>query len=382
VAIEPSAEDIAVTGCTFELASTNTAEQTHAVATTGVCSNDGCKPTGNVSIQRNTFRWRRTGTDRVGDSVKLFGNTAPTPATETDPGEPGTEVYRVRVVDNDFAACGRSCVTLQRGVNGVVIANNTMFCDGDQCVDFEPTGGGWATDVSVVSNTMVSSPDAQGEFAVAISSAKGVSLIANQMDRGVAVYRTEDVVIKGNKIRHKARGNAPTIDVANACDGLVIQGNPIQRTGAAGPVIKLEPHSGAICNGFAVQGNPITQGTAHVAIMAVSTSRASISSNVITHTVAAPALPSIYVYSVMAAAPITALGIKLNEIYGPTTYAITLEGSPGSFGQGISLIGNTAVGPTTGLRAKNPTYFMAPLTIGGNAIGPGAYSGVSFNAGN
>ncbi len=372
VDVLPGAEHVRIADLTIDTAgATNTIEQTHAIATSGTCASEACRPIIDLAIERVTFRHPAAAPgQRKGDCIRLLGNT------------PETEVRRVRIVGNDFESCARSAVMFQRGLHDVVIADNTIVCEScDQAIDGEATGGGWDHGLVITGNTITSGTGAQGEYAIALTSTVGAVVAGNKLDRGIALYRTRDTTVTGNTIAHVARSNDATIRVQNECDGDVLGGNTIRRTGAAGPVVKLEPHSGVACAGFAVSGNAITQGTAAPAIMAVSTSRASISGNVVTHTVAAPTFPSLLVYSAVAESPITALSIAGNTLYGATTYAITLEGRPGQFAGGVALTGNVAVGATFGLRCKNPTYFTSPLVLGGNTLGPGSYSGVTSSTG-
>lgn len=382
--IDPGAERIALENCTLRgRLMTATHEQTHAIVTSGICDGATCQPIRDIAIRNVTCDWPYDVPGlRKGDCIKLLGNLMPVLATETTPGSPGTEVHRVRIVGGNLSGA-RSAIVLQRGLHDVVIAGNTLHCDAcDQVIDGEATGGGWDVGVAITGNTITAGPGAQGDFDIALTSMIGATVVGNTLSRGIALYRTVDTVVAGNAIRHVAKSNAATIGVANACDGTVISGNAVRRSGAPGQLVKLEPASGVPCSGFVVSGNVLTQETATSAVMVSSASRARVAGNLITHTVAATGYGSILVHSAMASSPITALSIADNVIHGPVTYGVTLEGGPGSFGLGVSVMDNIAVGTTSGLRCKNPTYFTSPLTVAGNAMGPIAYGGVAVNTGN
>lgn len=369
--IDPGAERIAIENCTLRgRGMSATHEQTHAIVTSGVCSGETCRPIRDVAIRNVTCDWPYENPgERKGDCIKLLGNT------------PDTEVYRVRISDGSLTGA-RSAIVLQRGLHDVVISGNTLHCDAcDQVIDGEATGGGWDFGIAITGNTITAGPAAQGDFDIALVSTDGATITGNTLSRGVTLFRTKAVTMTGNTIRHVARSNAATIGAANTCDGLVVTGNTVQRSGVAGPVVKLESASGVACNGVLVSANILTQGTAQTSIMAAAASKISVVGNQITHTVAAPGFPSIYALSSSTAMPVTALTVANNLIVGPTTYAITLEGSPGSFGLGVSIAGNTAIGTVFGLRVKNASYFSAPIVSSANNLGPGAYTGVTMTAG-
>jgi hypothetical protein len=380
LSLDPSAEHIRVTGCTFDSSgATNTAEQTHAIATTGVCSGATCQPIRNIEVDHNRFVWPRALAGRKGDCVRLLGNVAPS-ATE-----PGTEVYGVKVHSNDGDCSGRSFVEIQRGVHNLVVDRNTTTC-GDQCVDGEATGvvgqQGRPTGIVIVNNTFADGPDAQADFSIALTSVTGAVVANNTMPRGIALYRSDKVAIVGNVIRAlmmtSARG---VVDVANSCEGLTFAGNVIERAGVAGPVVALAPHSGTTCSGVSIAGNTITQGTVAFAISLESASRASVTANRIDYPTPAPSYSAIYARSVLVGHITESLLIANNLITGAVTYGVTIEGYPGQLGAGISVQGNVATGTMFGIRATEPTYFTAPLVLGGNTMGPGVYSGVTVTTG-
>lgn len=376
LSIDPGAEHIRVTDLTIDTgAAINTAEQTHAVATSGTCGGATCMPIRNVEIDHVAFRHPRNTPARKGDCIRLLGNTV------------GTEVWGVRVHDNT-GDCARSFVEIQRGVHDLIVDRNTITCvTCDQDVDGEPSGVvgdiGRPTGIVISSNTFIDGPAVQGDFSIALTSITGATVTGNTMERGIVSYRSKDVAIVGNVISaSRMTSGRGVIDVANACDGLVIASNVIRRGGVAGPVIALGPHSGTTCSGAMVQGNRITQGTLSFGVKMESASNTLVTNNQIAFTAPAPAYSAVYSRSVLAGEATTALLIAHNLITGSVTYGVTLETYPGTFGAGVSVAGNTATGTMFGLRINgSPGEFSAPVTSSANTMGPGAYGGVPMTTG-
>lgn len=386
--IDPSAERIRVVDLTLRCradSSTpciNTDEQTHAVATSGVCAGATCKPIRNIEIDHVRCDWPRDTAARKGDCFRWLGNAAPTATT------PGTELYGVQV-HHSSGDPARSFVEIQRGVHQLVIANNTITCNTcDQDVDGEATGVSGAvgapTGVVVADNTFLDGPGVQGDFSVSLTSVIGGAVTGNTMSRGIAMYRSTGIAITGNRIDAAAMTtDVGVIDVQNVCEGTTISANSITRGGHIGPALKLVPHSGAPCNGFAVTGNAITQGTAFHGIYGESWSRAAIANNVTTFTVTAGGYSGIYNRSVYSTLPVHDVSITGNvvAVLGPAlgpTYAVTLHASPGTYGGGVVVAVNASTATLFGLHLDGPAAnYAAPITSSGGALGADAYGSVS-----
>lgn len=358
VDILPGAEHIRIADLTIDLSgTTNTAEQTHAIATSGTCDGDSCKPIRDVLIERVTFRHPRNTETRKGDCIRLLGNSE------------ATRLYGVRIVNNDFAECARSAVTIQRGAYDLIVSGNTLSAT-KTCIDGEATGGPTDIDAHL---TISGNVFRQGcEPALSLTSYQGATITGNTIAGAVTLYRSRQVAMVGNVIEHAATSAAGTIDVANVCDGLSLTGNTVTRTGVAGPVVKLEPHSGGVCSGVVVAANTLTQTTAFHAFYAESVSDLAVTGNRVRFVGTGEKMSGIYERAVVAVAPVTAVNIQGNVITGGATYGVTLQGHPAQFGQGVSVTGNTAVGPMFGLYCKDSGY-TAPIVAYGNAWMPGVW---------
>lgn len=385
LAVDPAAQHVRVTELTIASPdASNTDEQTHAIATTGVCAGATCLPIRGLEVDHVNFAWPRNTAARKGDCIRLLGNSAPTTAPTVTA---GTELYGVRIHDNT-GDCARSFVEIQRGVHDLVIANNTITCATcDQDVDGEATGVNGAvgapTDVVISGNTFTDGPGVQGDFSIALTSVIGGAIAGNTLPRGIAMYRSTGIAIAGNRITAGAMTtDVGVIDVQNVCEGTTISGNSIVRGGHAGPALKLVPHSGALCNGFAVTGNTIVQGTAFHGIYGESWSRAKIGDNVTTYTVTAPGYSGIYNRSVYSTFPVHDVSISGNvvAVLGPAlgpTYAVTLHASPGTYGAAVVVSINASSATLFGLHLDGPaSNFAAAITSSGGAIGADAYGSV------
>lgn len=115
------ASDVSVSGLTLDGSErTATGEQTHLLQLTG--------PTQHVVIEHVTFNLPIIGPNAGGDCIRLLGER--------------TELVRDTTIrDTRGVACDRSFVSLQRGLDGVVIERSETVRVGDQAIDFEPSGG-------------------------------------------------------------------------------------------------------------------------------------------------------------------------------------------------------------------------------------------------
>jgi hypothetical protein len=102
---------------------TRTGEQTHLLQLTG--------PTRDVLVEHVAFTLPTMGRATGGDCVRLLGALGANPALVRD-----TTIREVRGLD-----CDRSFVSLQRGVDGLLVERSESVRVGDQAIDFEPTGG-------------------------------------------------------------------------------------------------------------------------------------------------------------------------------------------------------------------------------------------------
>jgi hypothetical protein len=118
-------------------------------------------------------------------------------------GEPWTE--QVRVENSEFKDLWRNGVTVQRGVQDVMIRTNTFEGLGDQAVSVEPSGSGSASRRITVEANYVRHSNAN--WAIAMSGTRrdeflqGLTFRNNTIENGSAYFlRAGDVKVTGNRI--------------------------------------------------------------------------------------------------------------------------------------------------------------------------------------
>jgi hypothetical protein len=376
ISIDPGARGISIRDLSIDTAAaTMTDEQTHAIATSGVCSTmlGTCRPIGDIEITRVRFAHGKRKGVRKGDCIRLLGAA------------PETRVDSVRITNNSFVECARSGVTIQRNVHGLVITGNTFSMAGDQDIDSEPTGGvGDQNSTIVISgNTFADRPEAQGDYSVTIGGIGGpmtsVAVTGNSfLGRGIALYRSGSTTIVGNTFVATMKAGAGVIEAGNTCSGLTIVGNVVSRSGVAGPLVRLMPHSGQTCSDVMLSSNTLTQRTAGHGIHMESASNVMLANNALTWEV--PATGFVAIYNRATVAPVDGLTITGNRIRGPVSYGVLLSASPYGFGPDVKILGNSATGVATGLMCHGTGGF-APIASFGNTLSPLSCAGVTFLAG-
>jgi Right handed beta helix region len=373
ISIDPGARGIVIRDLTIDTsAASQTDEQTHAIASSATCSasRGTCKPISDLEISRVRFVHPKRAGERKGDCIRLLGGT------------PDTRVERVRISDTTFTDCARSGIAIQRNVHGVVISGNTFSLSGDQDIDSEPTGGAGDSNSTIVisGNIFADRPSAQGDYAITLGGIGGpmtsVAVTGNSfLGRGIALYRSASTTIVGNTFVAAMKGVGGVIDASNVCAGLTIVGNVVSRSGSAGPLVRLTPHSGANCGDVMLSSNTLTQRTAGHGIFMEAASNVIVANNALRWETAAEGFAAIYARATTTL--VDGVAISGNRIRGPVGYGLLLSASPYAFGSDIKITGNSASGVTTGMMCTGGAGF-APIASYGNTLGPLSCAGVSF----
>ena len=334
--LDPGASDITIERMTIDTSgATNTdpQEQTHAIAIgSGFCTdaNGTCSmPVADVTVRDVTFVHPHVGTERMGDCIRLLGNT------------PATSVQRVTIVGSSFIDCGRSGIGVQRNVNSLAVLGNHFGVNiNDTPFDAEATGGGSDDGLRLAGNSFA---DSTVNFSAALTNYAHAIITGNTFaGRGLFLYRSQDILVDDNTFDVTEATGVGVVDAENVADGVKIDGNVIRRHGAAGPAIKVTPHSGGIPNQVSISDNTIVTDSNADAIYTESVRNLGVRDNDITFTGPAPA----------------GSGIHLDAISGPIDQAM--------------ITGNTIAGPLTPTGGN--TYFAAvrlvarPETISGVTV--------------
>jgi hypothetical protein len=318
-AIDAGAERIVFDGCTLtKTFATNSDEQTHAWATTGVCSaaQGTCTPIMDVTWRNNTCIWPR-GDTRSGDCIRLLGDA------------PGTKLIGVLIEDNHLSG-GRSCVEFQRGVEDVIMRRNV--CDGptaDQHADGEASGvsaGMEVKRVKIYANVFVCGPLNQGDYDISMTSGIDVEVYANVMCRGIKVVKTKQLHLHHQRIWLTASSVEGAVEVSNVCDGLYIHDTTIVRDGMTGPLIRLGGHGTETCHDAVIERNALIQRTPAQAVASESASNLVVRDNAMSWTLPAPAMAAVTARGTII--PVVGLSITANTIVGDLKAAISLQSTP------------------------------------------------------
>ena len=319
MSLDPSATNISFEWIEFDgSAATNTDEQTHLLATSGICSTalGTCNPISGVTVRRCSFLhprslWRR------GDSIRLLGNAA------------ATYVEDVTIEDNDFLDAGRSAVELQRNLKRVRITGNRINCVScDQAIDGEATGvvaGLEDEDITIVDNVVLNGSGAQGDYDIALTSAIRAEIARNTLVRGIALVRSRFVKIHDQKMLATMVGAGGVIEVTNVCEGLVIDTVTIVRSGIAGPLIRVVPTTNGHCTDFKVLTSRLIQRTASFGVFSQATN-GEVKDNLFVWS-DVPTKGPAAIFGAGTAAPVTSFIATGNLVVGNLQAVVSVQGS-------------------------------------------------------
>jgi len=311
ISLDPGASDITVQGLTIDTsAATNTDEQTHAIEIgSSVCSagNGTCAmPVTDVTIRDVRFQHPASTVSgvRKGDCVRLLGNTA------------ATMVKRVTIIGSSFLSCARSGIGVQRNVTSLaVLGNHFGERIGDTPFDSEATGGDWDDGLRLEGNSFANAP---ATFSATITTYRHATVTGNTFaDRGIFLYRTQDVVVSDNTFDVTAADGYGVIESENVASGVKIDNNSVRRHGAPGPGIRVTPHSGGIPQHVTITNNTISVDGDSSGIVVESPSDIGIRDNDITFTGAAP--NGMGIYARATATAVNGMMITGNTVTGPLT---------------------------------------------------------------
>ncbi|OLF10835.1 hypothetical protein [Actinophytocola xanthii] len=203
----------------------NTGEQTHLLQLTG--------PTRDVLVERLAFTLPTMGASTGGDCVRLLGALGTAPAL----------VVNTTIRDVVGLDCDRSFVSLQRGVQGLVVERGESVRVGDQAIDFEPTGGtGCETlvrDVQLRRLTLRTGRSSGATVTVAGKGCKvvrGVTLTDSVVeDGGVFVLNAHDVTLSRLHLRSVPGSAQAPVLARERIVNLRVLDSVVERVAASGP---------------------------------------------------------------------------------------------------------------------------------------------------
>ncbi|HEX6685795.1 MAG TPA: hypothetical protein VF062_23670 [Candidatus Limnocylindrales bacterium] len=231
---------------------TNTGEQTHLLQLNG--------PTQDTVIEDVSFRLPVIGPSAGGDCIRFVG----TPTLWVR----DTTIRNTKGID-----CDRSFVSVQRGVDGLVVESSESVKVGDQAIDFEPTGGPAFECQPIVKNVLMRDLTLRrgttagvtvAIFGDGCAVAQNVTLTDSVIDDGgVLIVDVRDVTLSRLHLRNPGGTGAPTVHAFKRVVNLRILDTVIERLAGTGTgnALKVNAQSGAYPTDVLLSGVRVEQAT-------------------------------------------------------------------------------------------------------------------------
>jgi hypothetical protein len=332
-------------------------EQTHLIAIGAAYA--GSAQVSDVQISRVAFLMP-AGEDG-GDCIRILGG-------------PVKPVTRVQISDNQFIACDRSSIGVQRWTSDIIIDGNMFAAVSDQHIDFEPTGTGSVDRYVITGNIFTGGT--QGKIHVSIvgnsaTEAAADVLFANNMlaGRGLFMLNVRRAVVTSNIITAQMDTAAGLIDAIKVQDSLVVSGNVLRRwAGPAGSVLTMSVHNSGMPGQLLVSGNQFIQESAGTLVSAEGAQDLTVSNNVFQYL--GPAGTGYSAITLRAVArPADRFLVLGNRVLAPASAPLTsfllLHASPYSVGA-VSVVGNMTQGVGIGLRCDGTAGFTRRIVHAAN----------------
>jgi len=347
------AHDVVIRDLTIDgLDASDTEEQTHLI--------ELAPGTRDVVIANVTLGPMRRPDQRVGqgiggDCVRLLG-------------EPGHEVTDVTIADTRFVDCDRSGVAFQRALADITLVRDTFTGTGDTPIDFEPTGRGAITDVTLVDLTIHHPPAAQCAWAITLGGigqdlASRVLIERSTLDGGgVGMLNVAGVEIADNVITaHPKAGPKPTISVIRRGTDIRVVRNTISRPASSDPgfVIRAAHNNGSVPHDLTIEDNTIEQATAYPVIGSISVGGFVVRHNTIDYTAADPRVAIVQANAVIA--DIAGLAVEDNDVHGAVGALVTATLRADHKLSSVALRQNRA-GPAATMQCRGPASGFAPVS--------------------
>jgi hypothetical protein len=206
-----------------------------------------CKVEPSVDPQNPAPVWTLLGWYGGGDCFRFFS-------------EPSVPARDVTVRNVNGVNCDRSCISGQRGIDGLTIEDSACRTDNDTPFDFEATGGGGLKDVTVRGLSLSRGETGGGGFTVTFTGngdnglTNGVYDCGNprlegepDIDKGgVGVLDVDQVEFVNCIINSGVLSEAATFDVRKRARKVIVRNSKIVRPPGASPlpVINVTHHTG------------------------------------------------------------------------------------------------------------------------------------------
>jgi hypothetical protein len=334
-------------------------EQTHLIAIGAGYA--GSAQVSDVQVSRVAFFMPQLAGEKGGDCIRILGGQ-------------DKPVTRVQISDNQFIACDRSSIGVQRWTSDIIIDGNMFAAVGDQHIDFEPTGTGSVDRYVITGNIFTGGT--QGKIHVSIvgnsdTEAAADVLFANNMlaGRGLFMLNVRRAVVTSNIITAEMGSAAGLIDAIKVQDSLVVSGNVLRRwAGPPGAVLSISVHNSGMPGQLLVSGNQFIQESAGSLLSAEGAQDLTVSNNVFQYL--GPAGTGYAAISLRAVSrPADRFLVLGNRVLAsssaPLASFLQLHASPYSIGA-VSVVGNMTEGVGVGLRCEGSGGFTHRIVHAAN----------------
>lgn len=199
-------------------------------------------------------------------------------------GEFETRVRNTEIRNVTGENCDRSWVAVQRGVDGLLIADSEVIAVGDQAIDMEPTGAGSFQCAASISNVIMRDlvlrrgTPAQGDLTVAIAGddcakVEGVTLERSVVEDGaVSIIDARDVTLARLFLRNRLASGSlkATLHIRRRAEMIKVVDTLIERVAGSAPsyVVEINENNGIGPTDVTFAGVTVVQRTSQIPVSA------------------------------------------------------------------------------------------------------------------
>jgi hypothetical protein len=276
---------------------------------------------------------------------------------------PAELVVGLVIRDSQFLACDRGGIQVHGGTLNLTVTGNEFHRTGN--LDLNSEGSGGSSHWIIAGNRFRASDGNHSEYAIALDLVDTVSVVDNQIERGVYLYSCTHCSLVKNAITMTG-GSAVetgTIEAIKGSNDLVIEENVIRRpaTQDFGPLLHVGPHGTAQSVGVRVIHNELIQETTSDMIYAEGVADLAIVDNALEYRAAATGAAGVRLLG-SATYGTSKVALVGNTFAGPLRSAVMTGGSGERQGIG-SLLSAWNIAEAPGLACVNTSGIQGPLLL-------------------
>lgn len=329
----------------------STTEQTHLVQVWG--------PASGITLESMRLNLPDKGAHTGGDCIRAGGEEF----AQVD----GLVIDKVRGI-----ACDRSFFGGQRWIFGIRILNSSSYLVGDQAVDFEVSGVGYAGDI-IIRDCRFRRNGLGDAAALALATSAGgappgfdVLVERTTLDGSISVFSTGNVTLRN--VRAVAQGDMATLDIRKASSHVVVDQSYLEHYGStSAPVVFSTFHTSAWPRFVTITRSHLVQRTGNHVINAEPADGLAVDGNEIECLGPTPnTFAAVMARSTVA--PVTGIGVVGNTVTG-NCKQLARASATATYGIGVVKVrDNEAAAVTQGVFFENGTPSSKP-TVDSNTFG-------------